>query len=120
MWGFYGTNEASLLLGSGGVSLENTACLICGQLSPPLMVPVWETLAFTRQGETFGFLLSLHAAKICGVFLIDHFELAAAFCCHLLRISAPGTIALVSPAGYLSWFRFSPGAAVNDLDVITC
>lgn len=102
MGGFYGTNEASLLLGSGGVSLENTACLICGQLSPPLMIPVCETLAFTRQLEIFYFLLTLLAVKICGVFLIDHFELTAMFCCHLLRITARGTIALLSPAGYLS------------------
>lgn len=100
--GFYGTNEASLLLRSGGVSLENTVRLICGQLSPPLMIPVCETLAFPRQVEIFSFLLSLLAVKICSVFLIDHYELAATFCCHLLRITARGTIALLSPAGYLS------------------
>lgn len=102
MGGFYGTNEASLLLRSGGVSLENTACLICGQLSPPLMIPVCETLAFQRQVDIFYFLLSLPAVKICSVFLIDHFELAATFRCHLLRITARGTIALLSPAGYQS------------------
>lgn len=78
---FYGTNEASSLLGSGGASLENKAgfyfFFISGRLSAPLTIRVCEALAVARRGQTFHFPLSLLAVQTRGVFLIDHFELAA-------------------------------------------
>lgn len=92
------------LLGSGCVSLENTAFLICRQLSTPLMVLVCETLAFVRRREILDFLLSLLAVQICGAFLIDRWTR-----CLFLLPPAPhyhpsllGWTALDAPAGYLS------------------
>ena len=43
---FYNTNEASLSLRSGGVSLEKVAFLVCWQLSTPLMIHVFQMVVF--------------------------------------------------------------------------
>lgn len=48
---FYNTNEASLSLRSGSVSLEKVAFLVCWQLSPPLMIHVFQMIVFEGNDE---------------------------------------------------------------------